>query len=176
MTSPLIIIDVQNGFINENSHQVVSRIVSFAENRLAIGGRVIASRFINEPGSQWEKLMHWTRLREAPEIDLAPSLLNLAEVNPQMQVVDKKIYSSLTSEVMSSISAGSDSEVLLCGIATESCVLKTAVDLFERGFRPIVLSDLCASHAGHTVHEAGLMVLGRFIGSEQVMRSEEYSD
>jgi len=58
--------------------------------------------------------------------------------------------------------------LVLCGIATDGCVLKTAVDAFERGIEPVVVVDACASHAGNAVHEAGLLLLGRFIGAGQL--------
>jgi nicotinamidase-related amidase len=61
------------------------------------------------------------------------------------------------------------SEVFLCGIETDCCVLKTAVDLFEHHYRPVVLSSACASRAGKENHEAGLKILRRMIGNEQVV-------
>ena len=44
----------------------------------------------------------------------------------------------------------------------------TAVDLFQNGFRPVVLADACASHAGPDYHEAGLRLLERLIGRRQI--------
>jgi len=61
-----------------------------------------------------------------------------------------------------------------CGIATDGCVLKTAVDLFEAGIRPVVLTDAVSSHAGDEVHQAGLLLISRFIGGEQLVTSEEW--
>ena len=58
--------------------------------------------------------------------------------------------------------------LVLCGVATDGCVLKTAVDAFERGVEPIVVVDACASHGGTAAHEAGLLLLGRFIGKDQL--------
>ncbi len=71
------------------------------------------------------------------------------------------------------IADGGYETLLLIGIATDGCVLKTAVDAFEQGLTPIVLSDLCASHAGNQVHEAGLLLIGRFIGKDQIISSKE---
>jgi nicotinamidase-related amidase len=58
--------------------------------------------------------------------------------------------------------------LVLCGIATDGCVLKSAVDAFERGIEPVVVTDACASHGGSEIHEAGLLLLGRFIGAGQL--------
>ena len=32
----------------------------------------------------------------------------------------------------------------------------------------LVVTDACASHAGSEIHEAGLLLLGRFIGAGQL--------
>ncbi len=51
--------------------------------------------------------------------------------------------------------------------------MKTAVDAFERRLTPLIISDACASHAGGDVHAAGLMILGRFIGKEQLLTTSD---
>lgn len=165
---PLIVVDVQNGFVKESSEHVVQPIAEFAERWAAAGGTVIATRFINPPGSQWERLIHWSRLRSSPDIDLAPPIAQLAETQP-VHVVDKTSYTSLTPEVLDLL--GDASTVYICGIATDGCVLRTAVDVFERGLTPLVLKDLCASHAGEATHQEGLHLTGRFIGIDQLVDS-----
>ncbi len=174
MLAPLLVIDVQNGFVNENSRHVISGIVKFSAERMGQGGAVVATRFINTAGSQWEKLIQWSRVRDEPEIDLVPELLDLRRKNPEMIISDKNTYSSLTPRVTRLLEDSGSNEVLLCGIATESCVLKTAVDLFEIGFRPVVLTDLCATHASREAEAAGLLVLSRFIGRNQLISSSDY--
>ena len=60
------------------------------------------------------------------------------------------------------------SKVDVCGIDTDICVTKCAVDLFENGIEPRVLQDHCASHAGTKTHEDALSILGRYIGRDQI--------
>ena len=69
------------------------------------------------------------------------------------------------------VEGGGWQNLVICGIATESCVCKTAVDAFERGFTPWVLTDAIARHAGPAVHGAGLLVISRFIGARQLVAS-----
>jgi nicotinamidase-related amidase len=57
----------------------------------------------------------------------------------------------------------------ICGLDTEGCVLKSAVDLFEIGITPRVLSNYCASSGGHDYNEAGIKILKRLIGEKQVI-------
>ena len=132
---------------------------------------MIATKFINEPGSSWETLVHWSRLRSAPETDLHEGVRSLFEGSDRVDVVEKVTYSSLNLETLEILEALSPARVLICGIATDGCVLKTAVDVFEKGLIPIVLADLCASHAGDEIHKAGLLLTGRFIGRDQLVES-----
>jgi hypothetical protein len=60
-------------------------------------------------------------------------------------------------------------DLYLCGIDTDSCVLKTAVDTFERNPTPWILKDACASHAG--AHAVGLFIAARFIGANQIIQT-----
>lgn len=170
--SLLIVVDLQNGFVNKNSEHVVGPIVSFVSNWLVAGGKVVATRFINEPNSAWERLIHWHRLRESPEIDLRVEFTEAFQDEEHVRVFDKTSYSSLTPQVVEILRDTATTNVFICGIATDGCVLKTAVDVFELGLKPIVISDLCASHAGEDVHEAGLLLISRFIGRDQVVSSE----
>jgi len=52
--------------------------------------------------------------------------------------------------------------------------MKTAVDALERNLTPVGISDACASHAGVDVHNAGLMILERFIGKDQIVTTVEF--
>jgi nicotinamidase-related amidase len=53
-------------------------------------------------------------------------------------------------------------------------VLKTAVDAFEKGFRPVVITDACASNLGADMHAKGLDVLEVLIGRKQLSTAEQF--
>lgn len=167
--APLIVVDVQNGFVNDNSRHVLPAIQQLLTVWVEKGWPVFMTRFLNPPDSQWERLIGWSRLRTSPEIDLHPAL---HAFTPHAIVVEKVSYTSLTGEVATAFAEQSWNTAVLCGIATDGCVLKTAVDLFEypeRSITPIVVRDACASHAGASIHQAGLTLLERFIGRSQVV-------
>jgi len=51
-------------------------------------------------------------------------------------------------------------------------VLKTAVDVFEyRDLKLFVITNLRASTAGESLHEAGLRLAARYIGTRQLIES-----
>jgi len=168
----LIVVDVQNGFVNANSEHVVKPIFNFAQRWIDGGGEVIATKFINQVGGPWETLIHWTRLQGSPETDLHPTVRPLFESSERCHVIEKTTYSSINDEVLKFLSGRVIRNIYICGIATDGCVLKTAVDVFEKRITPIVLTDLCASHAGQEIHEAGLLLTGRFIGRDQLVHSQ----
>ena len=88
-------------------------------------------------------------------------------------MIDKSFYTALTPKFIELVKENNWETIILCGIATESCVLKTAIDAFELGFRPIVISDACASDMGPNAHMAGLLVLESLIGRDQIMTSHQ---
>jgi hypothetical protein len=45
------------------------------------------------------------------------------------------------------------------------------MDVFDLGIRPVVLVDCCASTAGLQAHLAGLAVLARNIGADQLQEA-----
>lgn len=168
-TTLLVVVDMQNGFLNERSRHVVPRVVAVLDTWRHLGGSVIFTRFHNEPGSPYERLIHWTRMQGPPETDIA------SELDPYLDgavgVIDKPHYTLFTPEGTEAVRKGHWRDVVFCGVATDGCVLKSAVDAFELGYNPWVLTDACASHAGAAVHEAGLTLLRRFIGRGQLVDS-----
>ena len=60
----LIVVDVQNGFLSDGSEHVVNPIAREVERWIDEKKPVVMTRFHNEPGSSWETLIHWSRLRE----------------------------------------------------------------------------------------------------------------
>lgn len=166
--SVLVVVDMQNGFLGSKSRHVIPKVVNLVKECRNRSIPIVFTRFHNRPESPYETLIGWRRLREVPETDLTPELLPFAET-----IIDKDFYSALTEEFKKLIDKNGWRTLILCGVATESCVLKTAVDAFEGRLTPIVISDACASHAGDEVHQAGLMILGRFIGGRQLITTEE---
>ncbi|BCJ59735.1 cysteine hydrolase [Micromonospora endophytica] len=162
----LIVTDVQNGFVREQSAHIVPIIVDLVRRWQKAGGETLFTRYFNYPDSPFERFFGWQRLQFAPETDI------VTELQPFLghgMVLDKTIYSPFTPEGIKLFEEQGWRSFYFCGIATESCVLKGAVDAFERNFIPWLISDASASHAGPEAHAAGLLVARRFIGPGQVI-------
>jgi nicotinamidase-related amidase len=160
----LVVIDMQNGFLGSRTHHIIPQVVHLVEEFEERNLPIIFTRFHNEPDSQYERLIGWTRLRNSPETDLTPELEPFASA-----VIDKNVYSAFTPDFVNRLNKEGWTKIVLCGVATDSCVLKTAADAFERDLTPIVVEDACSSHGGEDVHKAGLLLIGRFIGKSQIM-------
>lgn len=65
------------------------------------------------------------RVRPAPETGL---ITELAPYVPSSIILDKTIYGLFTEEGAALVDEHGWTDLVICGIATESCVCKTAVD------------------------------------------------
>ncbi|MEJ7623815.1 MAG: isochorismatase family cysteine hydrolase [Pyrinomonadaceae bacterium] len=164
----LMVVDVQNGFLNQHSRHVIPNVVRLIHIFLERSLPIIFSRFTNVSGSSFETLVDWRRVYQPPETDLADEVSPFAKT-----VINKHFYSSLTSESVRLIQAWDAQTLILCGVATEACVLKTALDAFEMDLVPVVIVDACASDMGVHSHEAGVHVLKNLIGKRQTISLDE---
>lgn len=158
----IFVVDVQNGFVSSKTQHVIPKIKellpSFSD------GLIIATKFINRPGSPYDCIINWGRLKTSPETDLYEGIEPLCN-----HIIEKDIYSALTNEVIELLKENNVTEAYIAGIDTDCCVLKTAVDLFERNIKPFVLVDYCASNGGEESHLAAIRVLQRSIGYNQLL-------
>ncbi|MFG1843682.1 cysteine hydrolase [Micromonospora carbonacea] len=166
----LVVTDMQNGFVREQSVHIVPMVVDLVRRWREAGGDILFTRYLNYPGSPFERFFGWSRLQSAPETDIVPELQQYLSGGT---ILDKKIYSPFSEDGAKLFEQRGWKEAYFCGIATESCVLKGAVDAFERNLTPWLISDASASHAGPEAHAAGLLVARRFIGPGQVIRGAD---
>ena len=121
----IFVVDVQNGFVSLKTQHVVPKIKellpSFSD------GVIIATKFINRPKSPYECILNWKRLKKTQETDLYEGIEPLCN-----HVIEKNIYSALTNEVIELLEKYNVTKAYIAGIDTDCCVLKTALDLFER--------------------------------------------
>jgi nicotinamidase-related amidase len=163
MFNPLLVVDVQCGFINDFTHHIPQRVL-----RLIQQGNhepIVFTRFLNQPDGPYSQLLGWHECDRAPATDLAPELKEIAD--PEL-VFAKPGLCGLSDSLIQFLEDHQFKQVTVVGIDTDMCVLKIAMDLFDRGIEPIVLTDCCASTAGLQAHLAGLAVLSRNIGAQRL--------
>jgi nicotinamidase-related amidase len=171
MTSPLaddpvalIVVDVQEGFITDETRPIVPRITKHLRHARARYAAVIATRFVNVPGSLYVTERDWGEMMAEPSTRLLECVSAHADL-----VLTKHGLAPDREELMTALGRVGAEHVELCGFDTDQCVLATAVLLWDRGIAPRVLAPLCASSGGPDMHEAGLSMLRRAIGDRNVI-------
>ncbi len=156
----LLIVDVQAGFVGAGT----DHIPGIVENLQQSYRHVAASRFVNHDNSPHRRFLNWNRfLPDTAEIGLAFTPASHAFV------FDKPHYSAVSYDLLRWVHLNGISEVHVCGIDTEICVLTSATALFEVSIKPVVLAWACASGGGgEEGHAAGLIALKRLIGRANV--------
>jgi len=167
----LVAIDLQKAFCTTVNQRTVPKIIRFIKDWQNANKPIVYTRFVNSPNSPYENLLHWERCKEhTQESEFIDEIRSLTSGK---HVVTKTLYSAFTSEeFVKLLSEYRCSKLMLCGFSTHACVLKTALDAFERGIQPVVLTDLCGSHNGEHLHESGLVILQALIGKHNVQTSE----
>lgn len=160
MSQPLLIVDVQVGFINTFTHHIPQRIVSLIERDRY--SPLLFTRFVNAPDGPYNRFLNWHSCNREPETDVVPELQPFA----QKEFIFSKLgLCGMPNELTDYLRQQRIEQLSIVGIDTDMCVLKIAMDLFDIGIEPIVFTDCCASTAGLQAHLAGLAVLSRNIGA-----------
>lgn len=155
----LIIVDVQNGFLNENSQKVVEVV----EKIQPFYHHVAATRFYNAEGSPFRKLLDWHAV-EKGSYDFQIGF----KLCPDADIFNKSGYSSYNVELQEWLSSKKIEKIHLCGINTEVCVLLTASDLFMAGYETSIIEEANASTRGAEFHKAGLTSLKHILGNHSI--------
>jgi nicotinamidase-related amidase len=161
----LVVIDMQDGFLNAHSRHILPNVVQLVSAFRDRSLPIIFTKFQNFPGSPFERLLNWKELHSSdPHIEIAADLAEFIQIE-----ITKYTYTAMTDDMQALIENNQWRNLVICGIATESCVLKTAIDAFEHNLRPLVVADSCASDTGLEAHTAGIRVLEITIGKNQIL-------
>lgn len=163
MSRALILVDVQRGFMNEFTHHIPERILALLERD--DHKPLLFTRFVNVAGSPYHKFLDWHECEKPPATELVPELEQHVRKG---RVYEKKGYTGLPGALATYLKRSRRKEVEIVGIDTDICVLKIAMDVFDLGIKPIVLTDCCASTLGSQAHLAGLAILSRNVGPQQL--------
>ncbi|MDZ8027866.1 MAG: isochorismatase family cysteine hydrolase [Nostoc sp. SerVER01] len=158
----LFIIDIQNGFIAQDTSYVVQRIKSLLEQ--SIFDNVVFTKFINTVDSPYVKYLNWHQLLSETEQKIVDDIKPFAKV-----IFEKTVYTACNKETLRFLKERNIQRVFICGIDTEACVLKTAIDFFENNINTYVLSYYSASNGGDNYHQAAILVLSQIIGISNII-------
>jgi nicotinamidase-related amidase len=159
----LLVVDVQKGFVTAASQHVLPSI----ENVQSRFDTVLYARFVNPDPSPFRSILRYDKMgRGTPDTEFA------IEPCDGSAVMEHTAYSCVTGELLYWLRDRDVKDVCVCGIATEACVLKTVMDLFEYHFTPWVLTDLCASDKNDRFHKMAVEVVGALIGQDHLIETK----
>jgi nicotinamidase-related amidase len=168
--SLLVVVDMQGLFgdpsspwATPDSDEIVKPIDELAN---AFGDeRTVFTRFIVP--SHWEgSWVPYYRDWEAVTRPEARSLMSLVEPfgsrEPAPATLDRTTFSKWGPELRDRAAAAGADTLVLCGVATDCCVIGTALPAADAGMFVRIVSDACAG-ATPEQHRAALAVMGGFV-------------
>ena len=134
----LLIIDMQNGFINKNNKFLVDKIESSIKKGKF--DSVFATKFENFQNSQFYDWLKWSKMVKESEQKIVSKLEKQVDV-----VINKNSYTIPQNQLNEWFHE--DDEVYLCGTDYDACVLAIAFQLFDNKIKPFILIDCVGSHS-----------------------------
>lgn len=138
----LVIIDVQNGLlVNDRIKKLPHKIIELAKhNKFDF---VVTTQFKNRLGSQFDKLMGWYGMSDTESQEIDP---DIAEISSMHFV--KYGYSCFTEEFEEFIRDNYIDKLYFVGLDIDACVLKSALDSFEKCIDSEILVNYCDTSSG----------------------------
>jgi len=155
----LVVIDMQQAFADPASGWATED-YSLAEENVArlvehFPGAVLFTRFVRETDERgaWQRYYdRWPEFRVPPDSARWGLTLDPPSGAP---VVDEPTFSKWGAQLETVVG---DAPLVLCGVATECCVLSTAFGAADAGREVVVVSDACAG-ASVELHDAALRIM-----------------
>ncbi len=163
-----LIIDMQNGFINNFTKGLIEKIYDF---QCGIEDYVITAgtRYVNHKRTAcylfegWKSCMAGTREAEV-----------VTELRGSMaKVFDKDKYSCWNEEMQLFVRESNITKIYFAGVNTGCCVLHSVLDCYNDLVECAVIEDLCGSTSGIEEHENALTVLRSCITGGRVIMAEQ---
>lgn len=153
----LVVIDLQNAFINDRTASLIGKIRNYI-------GRmnydfVIFSKFVNLPDSNFVKKLGWGGCKCSPETDIA---MDISKIPGEVYVFEKHTYSIFKSEEFRDfLERNNITKLYFCGLDIEACVLASVFDAFDFGYDYEILLELSASSAEENLAEYAKKIMKR---------------
>jgi nicotinamidase-related amidase len=158
----LLIVDFQRQFITPSLEPLVGKIQAVIPDYHT----VVATRIVPEPGGIIERYKRWQPLREEhPDSALSVELSSLRP--DQVRVPLKTGFNAFPPETADWVRSRGVTEVHVCGMDIDLCVIRTTFAIMESGLRPILLRDLLDTSAGEPLRSHALIQLKRIAGKAQ---------
>ena len=162
MKKALVIIDLEKGFITKFTKGIPAKVEGYIKSHKSDYDLIIFTQYRNHSKSNFVKNLDWHGFMTNKQWDIVDELKPFVT---KSNFFPKDTYGSFVrGKFPAFLKKEKIKEVHLAGIDTENCVLTFARDAFDRGYRVVVLKNLCGSHSDPALHKAALRIIKNNIG------------
>lgn len=167
--SALVIIDMQNGFINNQTKNVLKKIESFVKEKASLFTCIIGTQYVNNKNTACYRYENWKECMEGDEkTELCTELKGFINY-----IIKKDKYTCYTEEFLNILATNHINRIYFCGVNTGCCVLHSVLDCYENVMDCYVIEDLCGSTSGKHYHNISIELLGTLITKERIITSKD---
>lgn len=172
MKNALLVIDVQEYFLNEVTDEIPTRIAKFIKNNQDKFDFILFFKFINDINSNWVKILDWKEMLRPEETRIA---LDLRKFLKKDNVFVKRAAFSIfrVEKFKKFVKDQNISKFYICGLDTHACIYVSTMEAFERGLNVKVIEDLCAASHGINYHQNAIDSLKRNLGKGIIINSKD---
>ncbi|MBU1036869.1 cysteine hydrolase [Patescibacteria group bacterium] len=162
MKQALLIVDVQNYFINKHTQHIPDNIKRLLEENHF--SPICFSQFINSPQSQFVKQLNFTGCTKPPYSDIVDQLKPWLKKD---NIFTKETYSVFTNiQFLNYLQKNKITDLTIVGLDTDFCVLADCFNAFDHGYKVTIIVDCCASFtSGSKGHLAALEIINKNLGT-----------
>ena len=157
----LVAVDMQNVFVDGAGEWGVTGYpaadATIDKLRAGFPGTVVLTRFVpdsDEPGSWRSYYDRWPMMR-LPRSNVAWDLT--LDVNPDDVVISVPTFSKWGPQLEEIVAL--DATLVLCGVATDCCVIATALAAVDSGRKVLLVHDACAG-VSPEIHDKAVSLMG----------------
>lgn len=162
MNKALFVVDVQKFFENKKIKSIARKINNYIKKNKNKYSLIIFTVFKNNSKSPLWKIFKWKGCDRGKEIEIMNELSDLAN---KSKIIFRNTYSLLKApQVKEKLKKYKIGQIDICGFDTDCCVLATTYDLFDSGYKPVILKNLCFSISKEKLHEPALKIIERNCG------------
>ena len=162
VSSCLVIVDVQNGFLNRQTEPVIEKLGQLLRSHAKFD-HIVATKFVNFEGSMYTKMLGWRGMMDKTEQHVHPLVETCAE-----HIFEKTSYTCFTVEFEEWLWSNDIKELYFVGIETDACVMKCAMDSFDARIPCKVLAHYCASCHGELYHNMAVSIMHNTLGDNVI--------
>lgn len=172
--SALVVIDIENWSINENTKEIPSKLANFIDKNKHKFDFVLFTSARNTKGFNLYKRLGVKEGMSGKQIEMRKEIKRFLTKD---NLFKKTTYSAFKSKRFSDfLRRNRIKRLYLCGINTDKCVLATAYEAFDLGYDIRIIEDLIGSTARKRVkHKAGLRLLKGLVPKDSWYTTSTFS-